>query len=176
MSDLVEDVARNWLMSKGYFVLHGPRFKGQGELDFLAVRFEMDRIVERLHVEVHSSANPVTYLGQGQAGKGTDPVEGVQKFIKRKFLRPAAIKAAKRVFGTEDFRRMLILGNVNSQDVVLRACAKARIEVVRVWEVCEDLRQRQAKLSLETTDGRRLAQFIRLARQRRNVPNPRFNR
>src|SRR2546425_3157918 len=140
-------------MSKEYFVMEGARFKGQGELDFLAVKLDGDKVRERLHVEVHVSGNPVTNLGQKRAGAGTNPRQGAVQFIERKFLRPGVAKAAKRVFRTDEFSKLLVLGNVNSERVVIGECRAHNIEVVRFWRVCLDLRSKSGKL--ETTDGRR---------------------
>ncbi len=169
MADLAEDIVRNWLMSQGYFVIAGVRFKGQGEADFLAVKLKGDRVAERLHVEVHVSATPTTHLGQRQAGEGTDPIEGVRNFIQRKFFRPHGVKAIERIFGTKEYERVLVLGNVNKSDLVLKECWKAGVEVERFWRICRDLRMRKGRVKFETTDGRRFAQFLQLARQARNV-------
>ena len=168
VSDVSEEIVRSWLMSRGYFVLQGVRFKGQGELDFLAVRFEGDKVEERWHVEVNMSANPVTSLGQKQAGEGTDPKQGVESYIERKFLQAKTIKAVANVFGTENYRRMLVLGNVNNESTVLRACNRASITVVRTWKVLREVRQRRGRWL--TSEGRRFSEFLQLAKQGRNVP------
>jgi hypothetical protein len=171
MTELAQDIVRNWLMSQGFFVLEGVRYKGQGELDFLAIKLQEAGTIERLHVEVSVSANPTTHLGQPQAGTGTDPKEGAVKYILRKFQRPEALKAAKRIFGSDIYRKVLVLGNVNKEKVVLKECSAAGIKVERFWRICQDLRMRKAQGKYETTDGRRFSQFLQLARQNGNRPN-----
>lgn len=169
MADLFEEATASWLMARGYFILHGMRFEGQGELDFLAVRLSDNGTPERLHVEVHVSENPITNIGQKKAGKGTDAAQGARQFVQRKFFRPQVVKTAQRLLGSQEYGRLLILGNVNNQVAIMSECRKRGVKVTRFWQISKYLRTKPDRW--ETTDGRRLAQLMRLDRQVGNRPN-----
>ena len=72
------------------------------------------------------------------------------------------------MLGSEDYRKVLILGNVNKEDVVLRDLEREGIQVVRFRQISRYLRDKADRT--ETTDGRRFAQLMRLDRQTRNRP------
>ncbi|HRI02756.1 MAG TPA: hypothetical protein PLL77_03340 [Pyrinomonadaceae bacterium] len=63
---MAEIVVQEWLNRNGYFTIRGIRV-GNGEVDLLAVKIHSDGNIERRHVEVQASSNPIGYLVTGNA-------------------------------------------------------------------------------------------------------------
>ena len=70
MSLLAEVIVEEWLNRNGYFTIRGIRV-GNGEVDLLAIRPLIDGTIDRRHIEVQASSNPIGYLATGNARRLT---------------------------------------------------------------------------------------------------------
>ena len=61
MSLLAELVAEEWLNRRGYFTIRGVKL-GNDEIDILAIRPLSNGNIERRHIEVSVSTNPIGYF------------------------------------------------------------------------------------------------------------------
>lgn len=101
MARLAEEVVEEWLNRQGYFTIRGAKV-GVHEIDLLAIR-QSDSGIERRHIEVQASSNPMSYfskvprevrLATGRAGNNAkqrseqELVSGVGEWVHTKFLLP----------------------------------------------------------------------------------------
>jgi len=61
MSLLAEVVVEEWLNRRGYFTIRGVKL-GNDEIDLLAIRPLSNGNIERRHIEVSASTNPISYF------------------------------------------------------------------------------------------------------------------
>lgn len=96
MSLLDEQLVEEWLNRQGFFTMRGIKC-GVDEIDLLAIR-ERPNGMERWHVEVQISFNPIGYIGGGASAKRRTPDEvraGVEQWVDKKFTK--AIKSERRL-------------------------------------------------------------------------------
>ncbi len=125
MSLLDEQLVEEWLNRQGFFTMRGIKC-GVDEIDLLAIREQADGM-ERWHVEVQISFNPIGYIGGGQSAKRRTPEEvraGVEQWVDKKFTK--AIKSE---------RRLAILPKSEWQYVLVHGISKHPVEL----EIMKDL-------------------------------------
>jgi hypothetical protein len=96
MSLLDEQLVEEWLNRQGFFTMRGIKC-GVDEIDLLAIR-ERPEGMDRWHVEVQISFNPIGYIGGGPSAKRRTPEEvraGVVQWVDKKFTK--AIKSERRL-------------------------------------------------------------------------------
>lgn len=119
MSLLDEQLVEEWLNRRGFFTMRGIKC-GVDEIDLLAVR-ENPQGIERWHVEVQISFNPIGYIGGGSNAKRRNPAEvqtGVEQWVEKKFT-----KALK------EERRLSILPNSVWQYVLVHGVVRHPVEL-----------------------------------------------
>jgi len=119
MSLLDEQLVEEWLNRQGFFTMRGIKC-GVDEIDLLAIR-EIPQGMERWHVEVQISFNPIGYIGGGSNAKRRNPEEvqaGVEQWVDKKFTK--ALKAE---------RRLSILPNSNWQYVLVHGVVRHPVEL-----------------------------------------------
>jgi hypothetical protein len=87
MALIAEELVQEWLNRQGYFTIRGIKL-GNHEIDILAVKLGAE--IERRHIEVQVSYNPIAYISDSYA-KNKDALalaESVQKWIHKKFDLP----------------------------------------------------------------------------------------
>jgi hypothetical protein len=99
MSLLAEVVVEEWLNRQGYFTIRGVKL-GNDEIDILAIRPLANGTIERRHIEVSVSTNPISYFS---------PLPRMVKIIMRPRVR--SISGARPVVhGTESCRHSRLSG------------------------------------------------------------------
>ena len=101
MSLLAEELVEEWLNRQGYFTIRGLKI-GVHEMDILAIRYTPNGI-ERRHIEVQASVNPVSYItkvpkgiqketgrkaGSAKIRDDEELRQGVHEWIEKKFDHP----------------------------------------------------------------------------------------
>jgi hypothetical protein len=101
MSLLAEVVVEEWLNRQGYFTIRGVKL-GVDEIDILAIRPLPNGNIERRHIEVSVSTNPISYFsplpksarkakGGATSAKKRSPellAEAVLEWVNRKYRKP----------------------------------------------------------------------------------------
>jgi len=101
MSLLAEVVVEEWLNRRGYFTIRGVKL-GNDEIDILAIRPLSNGNIERRHIEVSASTNPISYFsplpksvrkasGRALSAKKRSPeilAEAVLDWVDKKYRKP----------------------------------------------------------------------------------------
>jgi hypothetical protein len=125
--DPAEEVISLWLQKKGLFIMYGVDVGYRGkEIDFLAVDATGSR---RVHVETHISVKPLGPLRPWSPAKyGKVPIEdrvkyyyldkfvGATKEETGELINRCVEETAKRVLGSEDYEKWLVLGELHKRD------------------------------------------------------------
>ena len=101
MSLLTEVVVEEWLNRQGYFTIRGVKL-GNDEIDILAIRPLSNGNIERRHIEISASTNPISYFsplpksvrkatGRALSAKKRSPeilAEAVLDWVDKKYRKP----------------------------------------------------------------------------------------
>jgi hypothetical protein len=104
--------------SLGYFVIQGKK-AGNNEIDLLAIKLDTNNhVLERLHIEVQVSANPVGVLRSSSKFKKTlnNPLTAVKDYIDKKFHNKKIIKVIEKIFGDYSYHKVFVYGNLKAPD------------------------------------------------------------
>ena len=154
--DPAEEIVTSWLNQRGYFVINGVKCKGNKEIDILAVNPVTG---DKLHVEVSVSIRPFGgFSAWSDYRYRKEPLpDRIRCFCLSKFIGivDEEIRELKNRFveervmqlmGTEDYRKILVIGNLHEsdpKDEFERELKKHRVELVSirdvVTEVVEDM-------------------------------------
>ena len=105
MSLLAEVVVEEWLNRRGYFTIRGVKL-GNDEIDILAIRPLANGNIERRHIEVSVSTNPISYFsplptsvrkatGRAVSAKKRSPeilAEAVRDWVDKKYCKPNKVQ------------------------------------------------------------------------------------
>jgi Holliday junction resolvase-like predicted endonuclease len=147
MSLLDEQLVEEWLNRQGFFTMRGIKCGG-GEIDLLAIR-ELPDGMERWHVEVQISFNPIGYIGGDQSAKLRTPGEvraGVEQWVDKKFTR--AIKSERRlaILPESEWQYVLVHG-ISKYPVELEIMNELGVRTIPYIEVLSFLLERGTKES-----------------------------
>lgn len=172
MALLAEELVEEWLNRQGYFTIRGIKL-GVNEMDLLALRTSAQGL-ERRHIEVQASVNPVAYITQvpkavqlrsGRApgsAKVRDDVElraAVQEWIQKKFDHPR--KAALRLrLAAGPWSRELIVHKVKHLRE-LELLTEAGVQVRQLSQVVSELKHQ--RFELEGASGTHLVDLVAMA-------------
>ena len=149
MSFLGENLAEEWLNRKGFFTIRGAKV-GNGEIDFLAIKYSKDGI-ERWHYEVQASLRPVSYIcpapkrlrKQGKSAHNAkkrdikEIKESVAEWIEKKYKKNKIVETRKQLWpGAWKFG--LIIGNIKHQDE-LDEIKKHKIKIIKIAEIIKTM-------------------------------------
>lgn len=147
MSLLDEQLVEEWLNRQGFFTMRGIKC-GVDEIDLLAIRERPDGM-ERWHVEVQISFNPIGYIGGGPSAKRRTPDEvraGVEQWVDKKFTK--AIKSERRLalLPKSEWEYVLVHG-ISRHPVELEIMNELGVRTVPYSEVLSFLLARGTKES-----------------------------
>ena len=147
MSLLDEQLVEEWLNRRGFFTMRGIKC-GVDEIDLLAIRERPDGM-ERWHVEVQISFNPIGYIGGGPSAKRRTPDEvraGVEQWVEKKFTK--TIKAERRlgILPGSEWQYVLVHG-ISRHPVELDIMNELGVRTVPYSEVLTYLLERGTKES-----------------------------
>lgn len=119
------------------------RLKGNKEIDILALNPNTN---ERFHVEARIATTKGFRLGVKETftKDGTGHRDGVGFFKREKFDHPAVIEKIKDVFGTSEYKKILVVWGVKSNDVFKEA-EKQGFEVKLMQHIVKEIIERIGK-------------------------------
>jgi hypothetical protein len=172
MSLLAEEVVEEWLNRQGYFTIRGIKV-GVDEIDLLAIRSRPTGELERRHIEVQVSVNPVSYICRvpkavqrttgraANSAKRSDDelVQGVAEWIEKKFTKPRKF-ALMQSLASGAWTSELVLHNVKSEAEV-RLIQGHGIVIHRLRDIVAELRRPTATVS--SASGGALLELIHLS-------------
>jgi len=159
--DLIEHIVGSWFNAKGYFVIQNLKV-GVYEVDLLAVKLNNQKVEDAIHVEIQCSSNPIGYIGGTSSAKKRSSKEveaGVQAYIDKKFEYPKTKAVIQSLLG-DSYRKMFICGKLKDE-ATLDYFSKHGIEVLRVWQLFDDLKQNHSEF--KTSTWNRYQQLLDLA-------------
>jgi hypothetical protein len=138
MSLLAEVVVEEWLNRRGYFTIRGIKL-GNDEIDILAIRPLANGKIERRHIEVSASTNPISYFtplpksvrkatGRALSAKKRNPemmAEAVKDWVDKKFRKPNKLMLLNSL-GDGDWSKEFVIHKVKYP---------AEIELVRSYGI-----------------------------------------
>lgn len=140
MALLAEELVEEWLNRQGYFTIRGLKI-GVSEMDLLAIKVGEGGI-ERRHIEVQASVNPISYVCglpkdlQKSSGRGpfsaarrtpADMRASVAAWLHKKFDNPKKHAVRQRLCHGEWTRELVV--NVVKYDEELVAIQKSGVKV-----------------------------------------------
>ena len=124
MSLLAEVVVEEWLNRQGYFTIRGVKL-GNDEIDILAIRPLSNSTIERRHIEVSVSTNPISYFsplpasvrkatGRAVSAKKRSPeilAEAVRGWVDKKYRKPNKVQLL-HALGDGDWSQEFVIHKV----------------------------------------------------------------
>lgn len=146
MSLLAEVVVEEWLNRNGYFTIRGIRV-GNGEVDLLAIRPLPDGTIERRHVEVQASSNPIGYLATGNARRLTDEEldRATEAWVEKKFGNSKKQELFKNLAGSP-WSRELVCHKLCYEDKEREALERYGIKLTDLRNVVSELRTQNSRI------------------------------
>jgi len=134
--DAAEEIVAGCYQSLDYFVISGVRI-GVKEVDLLAIKLDTrGHVVERLHVEVQVSANPVgvlrTKAGLGKTGH--NPRQSAREYVAKKFLDRKVLGRVNKIFSGHPYSKVLIHGRINKPEQ-LDEMAKMGVKCIPIGDL-----------------------------------------
>ena len=168
MADIIEEVVSNWLISKGYFLINNLKI-GVNEMDLLVVKVKNGIIIEKNHIEIQCSSNPIGYIGGSSSARArseNELEEGVTEYVEKKFSQTKIRKVVEAYFGKE-YQKWFICG-VLKDERTIEAFEKHNIKVIRIWEILEEYlaMSKDRKRYLGTAQGNRYHQLFSFMREK----------
>jgi response regulator RpfG family c-di-GMP phosphodiesterase len=124
--------------SMGYFIIEGIKAPGNREVDILAVKLDGDgkRVIEKLHIEVQVSINPIAGLRSKSSMKDSliNWRESAEKYITKKWKNKEIVKVVKSNFGDDNYKKVFVYGKLRKEEQ--REILKEKgIEVISIAEL-----------------------------------------
>lgn len=169
---LAEVIVEDWLNRQGYFTIRGVKLAND-EIDLLAVRPNPDGSLERRHIEVSVSTNPISYFsplpkslrkagGTPTSAKRRSPrllAESVQEWVYKKFLKPNKALLFEVLGGGTWSREFVIYRAKYPEEIDLIRSHNVRI--LRLPEIVKELRS--GKLPIKAASGSDLLELMIIA-------------
>lgn len=162
MEPEVHIVQRYLELIKGCFTMTNIALTGGKELDILAVD---PRSNNRYHVEVRIATGRgfKIRLVDTQTRDGRKHKRGLDTLNAEKFSPPEVVEACKRIFGSSEYERILVVWDVQEPSVIEQAMKLYQIEVWRISDIITELMQKVGTKPYRD-DILRLAQLISAAK------------
>jgi hypothetical protein len=160
MEPEVHIVDRYMQLVKGCFTMTNIMLEGGKEIDLLAGN---PRSVEKYHVEVRVA------IGKGfrlrikdtQTKNGRKHRRGLDTLSAIKFEPPIVVNSVRRIFGSSDYKRVLVVWDVQSNEVVKQAKVVYGIEVWKMPDIIDQIMKR-VETKAHRDDVLRTLQLVRL--------------
>ena len=122
---------------KKCFTMTNIRLKGGKEIDLLAVN---PRTGEKWHVEARVSTTFKLRVKSTKTKNGRSHRDGLDYFYEEKFNHPTVKETVKRIFGSEDYKKVIVVWGVR-ENRVFEEAKKLDIEVWLIRELIEELKK-----------------------------------
>ena len=171
MALLAEVVVEEWLNRQGYFTIRGIKL-GNDEIDILAIRPLANGEIERRHIEVSISTNPISYFsplpksvrkatGKSTSAKKRSPellAESVQDWIDKKFRKPNKTQLFEALGGT--WSREFVIYRVKYPEEI-DLIRSHGIKILHLPDIVKELRS--GKTPIRAASGSDLLELMSLA-------------
>lgn len=146
MSLLAEVVVEEWLNRNGYFTIRGIRV-GNGEVDLLAIRPLSDGTIERRHVEVQASSNPIGYLATGNARRLNyeELDRATEAWVAKKFANPKKQELFEALAGA-NWSRELVCHKLCHDPEEREALERHGVRLTDLRSVVKELRTQETRI------------------------------
>jgi len=154
----VHIVDRYMQLVKKFFTMTNIMLEGGKEIDLLA----FDPITkERYHIEVRVATGRGFRLRliDTQTKRGRKHRRGLDTLNDIKFAHPTVVSAVKEIFGSRDYKKVLVVWEVEDESVIERAKSRYDIEIWRISDVLSEL-IREVKTKAYRDDVLRTVQLI----------------
>ena len=158
MEPEVHIVDRYMQLVKKFFTMTNIMLEGGKEIDLLA----FDPITkERYHIEVRVATGRGFRLRliDTQTKRGRKHRRGLDTLNDIKFAHPTVVSAVKEIFGSRDYKKVLVVWEVEDESVIERAKSRYDIEIWRISDVLSEL-IREVKTKAYRDDVLRTVQLI----------------
>lgn len=124
------------------FTMTNIRLKRNKEIDLLAANLQTST---KYHVESRIATSPSFWLRshETKTKSGRYCRNGLDYFHREKFNHPIIMKKIHDLFGDSNYRKWLVVWNVQNENVITEAIAKYGIEIYWIHELIENLRQQK---------------------------------
>ena len=172
MSLLAEVVVEEWLNRQGYFTIRGIKL-GNDEIDILAIRPLSNGNIERRHIEVSISTNPISYFtplpksvravtGRALSAKKRSPellAEAVLDWVDKKYRKPNKMQLFSSL-GGGDWSKEFIVHRVKYQEEI-ELIRSYGIKILHLSDIVKEMRS--GKTPIKAASGADLVQLMSLA-------------
>ena len=172
MSLLAEVVVEEWLNRRGYFTIRGVKL-GNDEIDILAIRPLANGNIERRHIEVSASTNPISYFsplpksvrkatGRAVSAKKRSPeilAEAVLDWIDKKYRKPNKLQLLNSM-GDGNWSQEFVIHKVKYPEEI-ELIRSYGITILHLAEIVEELRT--GKTPIKAASGADLLELMSLA-------------
>jgi hypothetical protein len=137
----VHIVDRYLQLVKGYFTMTNIVLEGGKEIDILAFN---PLSQEKYHIEVRIATGKGFRLRMTdtQTKKGYKHKRGLDTLNEIKFAHPVVTSKIKQIFDTSDYRKVLVVWNVQNSEVIKQAKAVYDIEVWKMSDILDQIMKR----------------------------------
>lgn len=172
MSLLAEVVVEEWLNRQGYFTIRGIKL-GNDEIDILAIRPRSNGTIERRHIEVSISTNPISYFsplpksvraatGRSVSAKRRNPellAEAVLGWVDKKYRKPNKVQLFGSL-GGGDWSKEFVVHRVKYPDEI-ELIRSYGINIVYLSDIVKEMRS--GKTPIKAASGAELMELMSLA-------------
>ena len=172
MSLLAEVVVEEWLNRRGYFTIRGVKL-GNDEIDILAIRPLANGNIERRHIEVSVSTNPISYFsplpisvrkatGRAVSAKKRSPeilAEAVRDWVDKKYYKPNKVQLL-HALGDGDWSKEFVIHKVKYPEEIALIQSHG-IKIVHLSDIVKELRT--GKTPIKAASGADVLELMALA-------------
>jgi len=172
MSLLTEVVVEEWLNRQGYFTIRGVKL-GNDEIDILAIRPLSNGNIERCHIEISTSTNPISYFsplpksvrkatGRALSAKKRSPeilAEAVLDWVDKKYRKPNKLQLLHSL-GDGDWSKEFVIHKVKYPEEI-ELIRSHRITILHLSDIVKELRT--GKTPIKAASGADLLELMSLA-------------
>ena len=125
---------------KKCFTMTNVMLEGGKEIDLLAINPQTN---EKYHIEVRIATGRgfCLRMKDTQTKKGYKHRRGLDTLNEVKFAHPVVAAKVKEIFGTGEYRKVLVVWDVESSEVIKQAKAVYGIEVWRISDILNEIKK-----------------------------------
>jgi hypothetical protein len=169
---LAEVVVEEWLNCRGYFTIRGVKL-GNDEIDILAIRPLSNGNIERRHIEVSASTNPISYFsplpksvrkatGRAVSAKKRSPemlAEAVLDWVDKKYRKPNKLQLLNSL-GDGNWSQEFVIHKVKYPEEI-ELIRSYGIKILHLSDIVKELRT--GKTPIKAASGADLLELMSLA-------------
>lgn len=130
------------------FTMTNIRLKGGKEIDLLAVN---PRTGEKWHVEARVSTTFKLRVESTKTKNGRSHKDGLDYFYEEKFNHPTVKEAVKKIFGSGDYKKVIVVWGVKENKVF----AKAKNLGIEIWLIADLIKELKEQIEKGQIKGSR---------------------